>query len=85
MKEMEPEARACCVDGNSRELGSGNSSKEAEGLPSWGPSWAPASDFLYQVQCCPTPPSTFRSVPRVGREGALGLQTCGPQRDCSPG
>lgn len=32
---VESEARECCVYGNSRELGSGDSPKEAEGLPSW--------------------------------------------------
>lgn len=34
----------------------------------------------HQLQGCPEGPGTFRSVPQLGREGALGLQTCGPRR-----
>lgn len=48
--------RAVCL-GAGRELSSGESPKEAEGLPNPGPSWAPASDFRSvnpdQLHFCP--------------------------------
>ena len=38
---VQTEAIEGCIFGNSRELGSGESPKEAEALPLWGPSWPP--------------------------------------------
>ena len=71
--------------GSGNDLGFGESPKEPEGLPFREPSRAPISDFSVDkpraAHFCTVGPAlrTFESVPRIGREGALRLQTCGPR------
>ena len=86
-ERWKPEGTGCCEFGSGRGLGSGEGPKESKGCP-FG---APASDFGLvkpdQPPLCTSGAAlrTSGSVPRIGREGALGLQTCGPRRGCGPG